>query len=615
MKEPIKLALGLIAKRDRFILLLVVGAQAFLGLLDMLGIALLGLVVGFAASSAIGGTSGILNAVATRVGMGDVEPIKFAIWLALIAALLLVAKSILSFLVTRATFGFLARRQAFVSGRLASLLLRQPLITVHKRTSQESAFALTTGVSSAMLGILGQAVVVASEIALLCVLSVGLFLISPLVTVFTYIYFLLVALVIHRLISKRAGRLGVTAAEADIQSLTLMQNAIRSYREVFVTGRRQVYASNFQGMRWVSASVQADLYLMTQVPKYVFDAALVIGGGLLVFSQSLSSSVAEGLATIAVFYIAASRIMPSLMRMQGALIDMKHARGMAKSTFELAAGLGYSPNSSEIVEGDYEQQLARLEQGLTETPDANEAPSISITSASFRYPDADREALLNIDVQIPAGSSVAIVGSTGAGKSTLADLILGVLEPDHGQVLIGSDSPKNTIFLRPGSIGYVPQDIVVVDGTIRENVALGLPTNLILDDLIWESLNNASLGDFLRYERTGLDTHVGEHGMRLSGGQRQRLGLARALYTRPKLLVLDEATSALDASTENEITGALRLLRGATTQVIIAHRLATVRECDQVVFLQEGRIEATGSFEEVRSHSQSFDRQATLLGL
>jgi ABC-type multidrug transport system fused ATPase/permease subunit len=207
------------------------------------------------------------------------------------------------------------------------------------------------------------------------------------------------------------------------------------------------------------------------------------------------------------------------------------------------------------------------------------------------------------------------VGATGAGKSTLADLILGVLTPDSGTITIGGFKPAVAITRSPGAITYVPQDISLVNGTIRDNVALGLPPDLVLDDRLWEALRRAQLADFLQEQRDGLDTVVGEHGMRLSGGQRQRLGLARAFYTRPKLIVLDEATSALDAETERAVAQTLIDLEGEVTLIIVAHRLATIMHCNQVAYLDQGRISAMGTFSEVRDRAPGFDHQARLLGL
>jgi ABC-type multidrug transport system fused ATPase/permease subunit len=207
------------------------------------------------------------------------------------------------------------------------------------------------------------------------------------------------------------------------------------------------------------------------------------------------------------------------------------------------------------------------------------------------------------------------VGSTGAGKSTLADVIIGVLEPDSGSVTISGASPREAISRWPGAIAYVPQAVALVVGSVRENVALGLPVDAIDDDMVWEALERAHLADFLRDQREGLDTYIGERGMRLSGGQRQRLGIARALYTRPRLLVLDEATSSLDAETEVAIVQTLDELEGEVSTITVAHRLATVRRADQLLYLENGIIIARGTFDQVRDQVTDFDRQASLLGL
>jgi ABC-type multidrug transport system fused ATPase/permease subunit len=207
------------------------------------------------------------------------------------------------------------------------------------------------------------------------------------------------------------------------------------------------------------------------------------------------------------------------------------------------------------------------------------------------------------------------VGATGSGKSTLADVLLGVVTPDTGVVRVGGLPPIEAIATWPGAIAYVPQEVAIVNATVRENVALGLPLDAIDDSWVWDALERAHLADFLRDQRDGLDTMVGEGGVRLSGGQRQRLGVARALYSRPKLLVMDEATSALDAETEQAISATLTSLEGHVTTVTIAHRLATIRNADLVLYLEAGRVTAAGTFDEVRSLSPQFNRQADLLGL
>jgi len=233
----------------------------------------------------------------------------------------------------------------------------------------------------------------------------------------------------------------------------------------------------------------------------------------------------------------------------------------------------------------------------------------------FAYSDSEAWVLDDVTLAVEVGRSLAIVGPTGAGKSTLADVILGVLQPAMGEVNIGGLPPLSTFATWPGAVAYVPQDVAMTNGTVRDNVALGLPFEAIDDNWAWDALERAHLADFLRRNRDGLDTVIGEHGIKLSGGQRQRLGVARALYSRPKLLVLDEATSALDAETERAIAMTLAALEGEVTTVTVAHRLATIIHCDTIAYLESGKITALGTFDEVRASAPNFDHQATLLGL
>ena len=213
------------------------------------------------------------------------------------------------------------------------------------------------------------------------------------------------------------------------------------------------------------------------------------------------------------------------------------------------------------------------------------------------------------------GKSLAVVGSSGAGKTSLVDVLLGILPSNSGVVSISGKPPLEAIATWPGAISYVPQAVTISNGSFRENVGLGFPKELATDELVWTALEVAQLSDYVRQLPRGLDTLVGERGARISGGQRQRLGIARAMFTRPKLLVLDEATSSLDGQTESDITDAIQGLKGSVAVVMIAHRLSTVRNADQVIFMDKGKILARGSFEEVRRAIPDFDNQAKLMGL
>jgi ABC-type bacteriocin/lantibiotic exporter with double-glycine peptidase domain len=240
---------------------------------------------------------------------------------------------------------------------------------------------------------------------------------------------------------------------------------------------------------------------------------------------------------------------------------------------------------------------------------------IRLSGVSLYYKGNAHPALYDVSLELERGMSVALVGATGAGKSTLMDVIAGVAQPDEGFVQIGGYSPTGFRTMSRERMAYVPQRSEIVQGSIRENVALWVPRDQVDDDKVWAALEKARLADLLREARDGIDTVVGEHGHQLSGGQRQRLGLARAFFTSPQILLLDEATSALDAVTEAAISESVWEVGRGATVILAAHRLATVQRCELVIYMHEGEVVASGTFDKVREMVPHFAEQARLMGL
>lgn len=611
---PIQRSLRLLNRRDRRLLVVATLIQVSTSVLDLAGLLLIGAVAGLSMAVLTGTSPPESVDVLTSHFLPQGTSLGVAaVWLGAIAAVILTIKSFTSMWLTRRVLRFLARRQAMVSGRLIEALLSKPLLQLQMRSSQQTAFALTGGVNNAIIVVLGQGSVAVSEAALLIVVAVGLVAVDPLLTLFAFVFFAVIGMVLHRILSGWAVRLGEQFTNLDIESYASIQEAVLTYRELTVSGRRAAYVDKVQQLRWRAAAVTSDMQFIGLVPKYAFEVALVVGASLLAISQFLAKDATAAVAVIAVYLAAGSRVVPSLLRMQGAVLSVRSAGASATPTYELAGEVlndVSTQSSSECRPIDFSELTARIRHGY---PDFESR--VDVVDVKLTYPGTDSPAIAGISVHVPQGGSLALVGSTGAGKSTLADVILGVLAPSTGHVSIGGLSPADAIAKWPGAISYVPQAIALTNGTVSENVALGLPEADIDEELVWEALDRAHLSDFLRKSREGLETRIGEGGVMLSGGQRQRLGIARALYTRPRLLVLDEATSALDAETEQAIAGTLRSLEGSVTTVTIAHRLATVRHCDIMMYLDSGRVQAIGTFEEIRAQSSQFDAQARLLGL
>ena len=615
VRKAIRSSLRLLTQRDRRRLALITVAQMLTSILDLVGVLLLGLVTALSLSTMSSVPQPVIvGSTLDFLGLSNDDPVTVALALAAVAGFVLILKSILNMLLTKRILRFLANRQALVSGRLAAGLLSRPLLKVQEQSSQLTVYTLTNGVAAATVTILGQGTVALTEIALLVVLAVGVLALSPVVTVFAIVFFVIISFALQRAIAVKAGSRGQRSAHLSVQGMATIQEALRTYREAVVSQRRGLYVQRFQYLCRQLAINSTDIQFAAMIPKYVLEIALVFGAGLLALSQLLTKDLPSAVAIIAVFLAAASRIIPSILRLQGAFIGIRTAAGQAASTYELARELDLEHLTSATADSFGSVNPVTIRAHLEKGHDGFDG-SISISNAYLSYPGTDTPALTAVSLDLPAGKSLAIVGSTGAGKSTLADLILGVLVPDAGVTLIGGLTPAEALANWPGAVAYVPQDVAMANGTVRENVALGLPVEIIDDDWVCDALNRAHLGEFLENSREGLDTLIGENGMKLSGGQLQRLGIARALYTRPKLLVLDEATSALDAETEQAISQTLRELGGNVTTVTIAHRLATIRHCDIVVYLEGGRVHAQGSFSEVRAKASEFDKQAQILGL
>jgi ABC-type multidrug transport system fused ATPase/permease subunit len=590
-------------KNDRRKLCAVLLFQVFLGVLDLVGIAIFGVLGALAVTGVGSRTPGSrVSVVLDNLGLSGLSLQWQAIILAILATGLLIGKTILSALFIRRTMFFLGRRGALISSLLVSRLLAQPLQVIQQRTIQQNLFAVTGGVGAITLGVLGTAVALISDTSLLLIMFLGLFLVDPTIAISTLIVFGGIGYLLYRLMNVRAKFLGLQQSELVIESNVRVLEVLGSYRESVVRNRRQYYAKNIGQQQMILANNSAEIAFMPNVGKYVIEITVVLGSLLISAIQFALQDATQAVGVLSVFLAASTRIAPAVLRVQQGALHIRGSLAAGNSTLELIDQIGMQDDMT--YAGD---QLDLQHSGFF--------GDIKLSNVQLTYPGETLPAITEINFEIANGESVALVGPSGAGKTTLVDVILGVLTPDFGSVSISGVEPLKAFGKWQGAVSYVPQDVLISYGTVRENVSLGFPIDLAEDEIVWRALELAQLAEFVKELPMGLDTHVGDSGTKLSGGQRQRLGIARAMFTNPKLLVLDEATSALDGQTEADISMAIQGLKGSVTVIMIAHRLSTVRNADQVVYMEKGKIVARGTFEEVRTEVPDFDSQAKLMGL
>jgi ATP-binding cassette, subfamily B, bacterial PglK len=602
-KGPLSRAIKVLSHTDRRKIIGITILQVLMGGLDLLGVVAVGLLGALSVSGLQSNNPG--DRVGAALKILHIQDATFqtqALILGISAVVLLVGRTILSIFFTRRILFFLSRRGAKISADLISRLLSQPLLQVQARTTQETVYAVTTGVERIVLQVLATAVVWIADLSLLIIMIIGLLVVDPITAIATFLVFSLIAYFLYRFMHFRAGNLGIESSDLNIRSNEKIVEVFASFRESVVRNRRDYYAREIGKLRYSLADSSAEIGFLPYVSKYVIETTVVVAAVLIGGVQFALQDASHAIATLAIFLAAGTRIAPAVLRLQQGSIYIKNGLGLSVPTFDLIDSLGDAP----MVE-NVDDTVDAVHDGFVS--------EIVVDHVTLTYPDKQTPAIADVSLTIPAGTSIAFVGPSGAGKTTIIDILLGVLNPDSGKVLISGLPPLLAVAKWPGAVSYVPQDVVISAGTIRENIALGYPIEEASDELVLGALKVAHLDGFVSDLPDGIDTQVGERGARISGGQRQRLGIARAMFTRPHLLVLDEATSSLDGETEANISDAIHALRGSTTVVIIAHRLSTVRNADRVVYLSNGKVLATGTFDEVRKAVPDFDHQAKIMGL
>jgi ABC-type multidrug transport system fused ATPase/permease subunit len=567
-----------------------IAASAGLAVLDTLGIAAI-----VPLTQLIGGApadSGVLGFVADATG--TTSPSVLIPLLAATITILFIAKSVAALGFRWWLLGRTTRVSALVSSELLARYALSPY-AAHRSRRLSEIYRNVGDATGQGTSVLLATVSMCTDVLMLAAIITVLAIAAPVVTLLTVVLFGGLMFGLQYLLRGRQSRLGEEIAEAGLQGWQFLLPGLDGFREARLTSSSSGFVDGYLRAKLRVARVSREMGILTDIPRYGLEIGFIVaivGISLYLFA---TGSAADALTILGLFSAAALRALPTLNRVSANMATIRTGRVGLRIAMDAA---------DELEAGGRHDEKVRSSEGF--------AGDIVVSNVEFTYPDAETPVLRGVSIVITQNQTVAFVGSSGAGKSTLLDLVLGLLEPTHGSIECGGREITEDPAGWYAELGVVPQDVFLVNDTISANVAFGVPADRVDKERVNEVLAMAQLSDVLAELPLGPETVVGERGVRLSGGQRQRLGLARALYRKPSVLVLDEATSALDNATEHAIAQTLAGLNGSLTIIIVAHRLSTVRGADTLIFLKDGGVDASGTFEEVRAQSEDFAKLVEL---
>jgi ABC-type multidrug transport system fused ATPase/permease subunit len=577
--------------------------QTALGLFDLIAI----LIIGIIGSLAVAGISGFnqpgaVEKITRTLHISGYSFQKQIAILAIFSAFFLISKTLVSMWITKKTLGFLGNQGREISNKLLTNLLQLPNIRTALPDVQKTIFIFARGISEVSVGLLGSILNIVTDFSLLMILVTGLLLIDPVLAIFSFVFFSSLALALYGLLHKKARDLGREEAQIAIKTGNFLIDLTAVLEQVRIRNLESHYLQEFNTLQGKKTINDAEIAFLPLIGKYLLESSVVLGAILLCGVEFALKNSQEAIASLAVFLTAGTRITPALLRLQQSAMKLKLTTALSGNVFELVEELKSLPVC--YTSGTDSEKLENVKESL-----------ITASNLNFNYLEGGDLILQDINFDLEPGKMLSIVGPSGSGKSTLASIIVGSLVPNSGSVTIQNLDPISLSQSIPGFIGYVPQDVHIIEGSFARNISLSHLNSEHETARVNECIEMAQLSTLVAKLPQGIDTDLRESKMALSGGERQRLGIARALFSQPRLLVLDEATSALDSETEVLVSDAIQHLKGRITIVLVAHRLSTVKNSDKIIYIEKGIILAEGTFDEVRARIPSFDKQAGLMGL
>ncbi|MBP3951509.1 ABC transporter ATP-binding protein [Bacillus sp. YZJH907-2] len=479
-------------------------------------------------------------------------------------------------------FKIILNLQVKISRELFNKYLTKPYVFHLQRNTADLLRNVNDEVPKVSQGILLSGFQLATEILVTIFILILLLTTAPLATLAVIVILGGSVALFFMIFRKKISKLGVELQKVNGRIIKWVNQGLGASKEIKVQGKESFFINAYTEQSQLKANNGRYYKMLEQAPRLFIESLLVSTVLVTMLIIILRGTDTEQLiSTMALFAMSAFRLMPSINRVMGLITTIKYSKPALKVVYNDL----YTESDLEINQLNSSSESEVTRKAFLQ--------SIELENVSFSYPNQERSTISDVSLTIPIGSSVAFIGESGAGKSTIVDVILGLLTPQKGRILVDKKNLNDQKSIWQQRIGYIPQSIFLIDDTIRGNVAFGIEKDRIDDENVWRALEQAQLKDFVIELPDQLETSVGERGVRLSGGQRQRIGIARALYHNPEILFMDEATSALDNETETEIMKSIDNLRGEKTLIIIAHRLSTIKNCDKVFHIQDGHLVAT----------------------
>lgn len=508
----------------------------------------------------------------------------FLICLSLILAAIFILKNIYLVFEYNIQYKFVYYNMFEMQKKLLDIFIHRPYEYFMSVNSGETIRVINQDVV-VVYSLLATLLLMFTEIVITVMLIIGIFVIAPVITICVAIILVAIVLLIYLNVKPILKREGQRRNDALTEMNKWLIQSIQGIKEIKVMKKEPYFKANFERYGSVYVRSQRISSVLGVLPRFIVEgsclSSMFIAVAVMVFLGVNLESLIPVLTAVA---MAAIRLLPSVNRISSYLNQMAYGEPTIDKVLECMNEIEEYGKSYEVMKDGNVMDEDRVDNGF------GLENSIKVNDLSYCYPNSAENVLYSVSLAITKGDSIGIVGASGAGKTTLVDVLLGLLKPQGGEVKADGVNIADNLPAWLDRIGYIPQTIFMLDGTIRENIAFGEEPANVSDDNVWRVLDEAALKDFVESTPDGLDTQIGERGMRISGGQRQRIGIARALYTNPDVLIFDEATSALDNETESEIMHSIDKLHGKKTLIIIAHRLSTIEACDHVFRVEDGKV-------------------------